>query len=394
MQLYELQVTRTTITRSEAARIPKGIIGAVIRIRFSPEWENLKKTVVFRAGDITKDILNVEEFAVIPAECTQELGQLLEVGVYGVDEEGTVAIPTMWAAIGKITEATDPSGDTSTDPTLPVWAQLQSRVAKLEEYGVPQAQIEAAVKTYFAEHPITAEDIGAHPNTWLPTAEEVGARPDTWLPTAEEVGARPDTWMPTAADVGAAPTGFGLGEEGYYSSHVTDLDAITKNGWYYVRDEYSPIGQAGVLRVDSSRHDNLIHQTFYPASGSMQGYILRRYLKVDSFQPWEWVNPPMYSGVEYRTTERFSGKPVYAKMITSTASATTTTTAVLDIPHGIEDFGQVVRCTARIGACVLPIIEQTGNISVYWVNATNVRMKLNNYSHKKSLGIDIRYVKA
>lgn len=37
------------------------------------------------------------------------------------------------------------------------------------------------------------------------TASDVGARPDTWMPTASDVGARPDTWMPTASDVGALP---------------------------------------------------------------------------------------------------------------------------------------------------------------------------------------------
>lgn len=29
------------------------------------------------------------------------------------------------------------------------------------------------------------------------------------------------------------------------------------------------------------------------------------------WQPWEWVNPPMVPGVEYRTTKRHNGKPVY-----------------------------------------------------------------------------------
>ena len=29
----------------------------------------------------------------------------------------------------------------------------------------------------------------------------------------------------------------------------------------------------------------------------------------------EWVNPPMYIGVEYRTTERYDGKPVYVKLV-------------------------------------------------------------------------------
>ena len=39
------------------------------------------------------------------------------------------------------------------------------------------------------------------------SAEDVGARPDSWMPTATEVGARPDTWMPTAHQVGADPSG-------------------------------------------------------------------------------------------------------------------------------------------------------------------------------------------
>lgn len=29
----------------------------------------------------------------------------------------------------------------------------------------------------------------------------------------------------------------------------------------------------------------------------------------------EWVNPPMLVGVEYRTTERYDGKPVYVKVL-------------------------------------------------------------------------------
>ena len=30
---------------------------------------------------------------------------------------------------------------------------------------------------------------------------------------------------------------------------------------------------------------------------------------------WEWVNPPMVPGVEYRTTERWNGSPVYCKVV-------------------------------------------------------------------------------
>ena len=34
-----------------------------------------------------------------------------------------------------------------------------------------------------------------------------------------------------------------------------------------------------------------------------------------SWEPWEWVNPPMEVGREYRTTERFMGYPVYAQIV-------------------------------------------------------------------------------
>ena len=33
------------------------------------------------------------------------------------------------------------------------------------------------------------------------------------------------------------------------------------------------------------------------------------------WQPVEWINPPMELGTEYRTTERYLGKPVYCKVV-------------------------------------------------------------------------------
>lgn len=54
-------------------------------------------------------------------------------------------------------------------------------------------------------HGVTASQVGARPDTWMPSASEIGARPDNWMPTASDVGARPDTWTPTAQDVGARP---------------------------------------------------------------------------------------------------------------------------------------------------------------------------------------------
>jgi hypothetical protein len=42
---------------------------------------------------------------------------------------------------------------------------------------------------------------------------------------------------------------------------------------------------------------------------------LVRYKVEGVWSQWEWVNPPMVLGVEYRTTERWQGKPVYTKLL-------------------------------------------------------------------------------
>ena len=68
-----------------------------------------------------------------------------------------------------------------------------------------ESNLNSHVENHNNPHKVTAEQVGARPNTWMPTAQEVGARSNTWMPTASDVGARPDTWMPTASQVGARP---------------------------------------------------------------------------------------------------------------------------------------------------------------------------------------------
>ena len=112
--------------------IPRGIIGAKVQFEYAdPMWDGLTKTVVFRAGDVTKDVLNAGDLVDIPPEVVSEVGIILKVGIYG---EG---IPTLWADLGRVRDAADPSGDESTDPSLPVWAQLQNQIDDLKQGEIP-----------------------------------------------------------------------------------------------------------------------------------------------------------------------------------------------------------------------------------------------------------------
>lgn len=96
---------------------------------------------------------------------------------------------------------------------------------------------------------------------------------------------------------------------------VSDPNTTTENGFYQfttsavnLPTEY-PYFNYGVMVVQ--RRYSLITQTI-------------RYVNITAIRcsedggvtwsAWEYVNPPMALGVEYRTTERYNGKPVYAKL--------------------------------------------------------------------------------
>ena len=131
MKIAEVRVSGCRCETVRLEPIPRGIVGAVVAVEYTdPAWDSLRKTVVFR-GAATKDVLDAGNEIVIPAEVVSKAGGSLYMGVYGVDAENHVAIPTIWTELGVIQGAAAPSGDASTVPSLPVWAQIQAMVGDL-----------------------------------------------------------------------------------------------------------------------------------------------------------------------------------------------------------------------------------------------------------------------
>lgn len=112
---------------------------------------------------------------------------------------------------------------------------------------------------------------------------------------------------------GKAPVGFGLGT--VQPIEWRNIDNITANGWYsaIVNGEIVTGLSAYMVwvRVDALDTSHAC-QTLY-ATGNTE--ILKRYKQGGTWGEWEWINPPMLGGVEYRTTERWQGFPVYAKAL-------------------------------------------------------------------------------
>lgn len=204
--------------------IPAGIIGAQVLLDYADDvWQGLRKTVVFR-GAVTKDVITDDEVVTIPAEVVAKPNVALCLGVYGVDADGNIAIPTLWADLGNVRDAADPSGDPSTDPSLPVWTKLQAMIGDLDKLNttakenlvaavneamtqgggsVDEAEIQRIVEEYLAANPPTVIETD-------PTVPPWAKQPQKPTYTADEVHALPDTYTPpnqTAQQVGADPAG-------------------------------------------------------------------------------------------------------------------------------------------------------------------------------------------
>jgi len=75
------------------------------------------------------------------------------------------------------------------------------------------------------------------------------------------------------------------------------------------------------MRVDAYGSDAVTQTAYFAYSG----YIKQRKCIGGTWGEWEWVNPRMLLGVEYRTTEMWNGRPVYTELISLGALPNATT---------------------------------------------------------------------
>lgn len=167
MKIATIEVSGVRAAAGEHTMIPVGITGASVSFDFTdPRWEPLTKIAVFQ-GCVTRDVSLDSDTAVIPHETVAEEGCELRIGVYGVDAQQNLVIPTLWATVGMICSGADPSGDPSADPTLPVWAQLEDRMDAMADSL--EEQIYAGVEAYLTENPFGGGELepGETPNAVL-----------------------------------------------------------------------------------------------------------------------------------------------------------------------------------------------------------------------------------
>ena len=132
--MFKIKVATNLASTTRCELLTKGQIGAQVQFMFNDHWTNMKKTAVFKRCGKTIDVVDSEwngDIVTVPSEMTEEAGLQVYVGVYGVSEDGKRITPTLYAPLGAVALGAEPDGDPSTNPMLPVWAQIQAQIGDM-----------------------------------------------------------------------------------------------------------------------------------------------------------------------------------------------------------------------------------------------------------------------
>jgi hypothetical protein len=116
---------------------------------------------------------------------------------------------------------------------------------------------------------------------------------------------------------------------------VDDLNLADKCGYYSwtstAQNIPFPYGNMFVIRRSDGRLTQIGIDPYMEGHG---GIVIRHYTG-SNWREWEWVNPPMNFGVEYRTTERVGSAMVYARRI-SVGALANKGTVKCTLPSGVS----------------------------------------------------------
>nr|DAQ81241.1 MAG TPA: hypothetical protein [Caudoviricetes sp.] len=180
------------------------------------------------------------------------------------------------------------------------------------------------------------------------------------LTTAQQAQAR--------GNIAAAPNGYGYGDNahGFFANPDSDgsvatafFDAlldqmgngVTIRGSFvdypYIVDTANG-GEYELLRGNAS---SAIATITIFGGGGAGPYRLTWTKYNNAWRAPEWTNPPLALGVEYRTTERYLGKPVYCKLVNCGEIAGDKTVA-----HGISSMSRCIFAQGNYLGAILPMI--------------------------------------
>lgn len=166
-----------------------------------------------------------------------------------------------------------------------------------------------------------------------------------------------------------APAGYGLGNISGRSVLWSAIDTAKQFGLWVIW------GDEGVKTIDDfsftyanmlvlPMDTNAVTQMLFPIG--TKGVMLVRKSVDNVWQEWEWIDPPMSPGVEYRTTETWYGANVYTVLFETGGLTDAKNVVATNIAAK-----RIVRQHGYIESYNLPWIDGTlDSANTAWVNAT------------------------
>lgn len=159
-------------------------------------------------------------------------------------------------------------------------------------------------------------------------------------------------------NIDAAPDGFGLGgvlaDAPENSEGFADANLITATGFYRAVRNVLYGGWHYIIHLNYGSATAL--QLAAYVSGEVYG---AREKRLNVWGDWEHTNPPMELGVEYRTTERYLGKPVYVKLFDCGTIPAQGTHKDLVFSPDVDSIVSVTAYSSRRGT-TLPYYDANG----------------------------------
>lgn len=175
----------------------------------------------------------------------------------------------------------------------------------------------------------------------------------------------------------------------------TNYDECTDVGIYWVNmwagtasegNNQPPANDTGWMHVYGNA-DTCLIQEWHTTSN---GIIVRRCV-TGTWGEWEWENPPMALGVEYRTTERYNGKPVYAVLVNYGALPNNSSKSVYAFSGS---FTAILSMEYTLTNWTVGIFAQASkSVEVYIVNPGNLYAKTTSDMSAYSMTVLIKYTK-
>lgn len=121
--MFVLCADKVKLTVRQKEAVTSGSVNACpVRFEFSPDWDGLDKTAVFRARDkVVPVLLGPDGETTVPWEVLTDAGCVLYGGVYG-KKGGETVLPTVWVQMASIEKGAAP-GSGACPPTPELWEQ-------------------------------------------------------------------------------------------------------------------------------------------------------------------------------------------------------------------------------------------------------------------------------